>query len=127
MVLAVVLALLAFTVQREQVVNPIELGWATTAVKSSGENAPPVVVESVSLQDQMRAAARETVKNTVSGSDPNAKPVVEPVDVSRSLTQRLGKQTAGAPDGEFNQNARQALDRRCCGLSGSSSPMDAGR
>lgn len=109
--LAVVLALVAFSVQRDQVVDPIELGWATTAAKSTGEDAPPVVVESVSLQDQMRAAARETVKNTVSGSDPNAKPVVEPVDVSRSLTQRLGQQAAGAPDGEFNQNARQALDR----------------
>ncbi len=46
--LAVVLALLAFSVQRDQVVDPIELGWATTAAKSTGENAPPVVVESVS-------------------------------------------------------------------------------
>jgi hypothetical protein len=108
---AIVFALIALSVHRDQVVNPIELGWAATAAKNEGENAPPVVVNAPSLQDQMRAAARESVRNTVAGTDPNAKPAVQPVDVSRSLTQRPGKQAAGAPDGEFNEDARQAIDR----------------
>ncbi len=59
----------------------------------------------------MRAAARETVKKTVSGSDPNAKPVVQPVDVSRALTSVPASNPQWHPTESTNQNARQALDR----------------
>ena len=124
----VVLTVAGLTVMRFEkppAVVPVE-GWlGPEAAVVSSDTAPPVEVEIPSLEDELRAAARQAAtQRPVEVVDPNAKPQVNPVDVSTSLGGRGGgpgghstvggASGAGSPRGTPGgppDPAREGLDR----------------
>ncbi|RLS54561.1 MAG: hypothetical protein DWH91_11505 [Planctomycetota bacterium] len=113
LLLGLFFALIVLTVRQVRDADPLELGWATVAAKSAAsESAPPVMIEAISLEDELRAsAARKAAMAPVSGADPDAKPTVKPVDVTRTLENRMAPSFQRGPVGETSENARAALDR----------------
>lgn len=111
-IVTIPLAVFVVSVQREQIVNPIEVGWATEAPAKTNEPPTTAVIAAPSLQDQMRAAAREAATAAVSpGPGPQAKPAVSPADVSGSLGGRLSDSARAGAAGQPKDELRQALDR----------------